>query len=154
MKIKIIKIGSDKNDALVIAAGEYLRRISKPWVVEVVALKEIKKPAANTATIMALEGKALLKAAEGCGLLIALDAAGKQTDSEGFANHLQHCERAYKSIAFIIGGSAGLSADVLKACNEKLSLSKMTLPHRLAFLTLVEQIYRATQIISGGPYHK
>lgn len=154
MHIKIVKIGSDRSDPLVGLAADYLKRMAHVWRVEVTSLKEIKQRNAGSKTIVKLEGEAIIRAVKGCDMVVALDANGAQMSSENFASQIDRWQIAHKSMAFIIGGASGLSQEALDACGFKLALSKMTLPHRLAYLTLVEQIYRASQILSNGPYHK
>ncbi|MBN1248746.1 MAG: 23S rRNA (pseudouridine(1915)-N(3))-methyltransferase RlmH [Anaerolineae bacterium] len=100
------------------------------------------------------EGVALLEAVEGIPWMIALDAKGKQTTSEGFASYLHKQVSVYRDVAFLIGGPVGLSEEVLSRCSERLSFSPMTFPHELARVMLLEQLYRAMTILSGEQYHK
>ena len=136
------------------AQEEYLGRLRR--YVEV-ALFEIQDVAGrNLPTDVALrrEGQKLLTATKASRWRIALDPAGREMDSLVFARHLDRLIQAHGKIAFLIGGPFGLSPDVLEVCDERLSLSRLTFPHELARVTLLEQLYRAVTILSGEPYHK
>ena len=107
------------------------------------------------AQVKAREGERLLARIGEGDRVIALAIGGRRYTSEAFAARLQLLrDTGTRSIAFVIGGSLGLSDAVLKRANETLSLSDMTLPHRIARLVLLEQIYRAHKICAGEPYHK
>lgn len=86
--------------------------------------------------------------------VVALAADGWSLDSEGFARHLETLLAKHPKVAFLVGGASGLPPGVLELADEKLSLSPLTLPHRLARLLLLEQLYRALAIIHGEPYPK
>ena len=86
--------------------------------------------------------------------VVALDAGGEAMDSRSFARRLEALLARHRRVAFVVGGADGLPAGVDALVHERLSLSPMTLPHRLARLLLLEQIYRAFTIIRGEPYHK
>ena len=82
--------------------------------------------------------------------VVLLDSDGRQHDSEGFARWLEQRRQSGRDLCFIVGGPRGLDLD---ACDEKLSFGPMTLPHQLARVVLLEQIYRANKILAGEPYH-
>lgn len=86
--------------------------------------------------------------------VVALDEEGRSMDSEGFARHLQQLLAAHPGLAFLVGGADGWPDGLDDRIHERLSLSPMTLPHRLARVVLVEQIYRALSIAHGEPYHR
>lgn len=88
------------------------------------------------------------------GLLVGMDPAGKQFTSEEFAEWLEKKIETYGDITFYIGEAEGLPADVRKGAKEFISLSGMTMAHRISLIVLAEQIYRALTIINGHPYHK
>ena len=101
------------------------------------------------------EGKRLMKYLKEDAHVIALAIDGKQYSSEGFAAKIDNLGmRGTSHIIFVIGGSLGLSAEVLGVADEKISFSKMTFPHQLMRLILLEQVYRGYRIIHGEPYHK
>lgn len=154
MNIKIVKIGIDKNDPLVLAALEFGKRMGTKHKYEVRSIKEEKRgKSANDVQIREKEGRALIAASDGF-FRIALDLGGKELTSESFARLLEQKELEGKKLAFLIGGATGLSEEVLHSADYKLKLSSMTLTHRMAYLFIAEQVYRATQILVGGPYHK
>ena len=120
---------------------------------EIIELNESR--AASASARKADEALRLLKAAGETSLKIALDVEGKAYGSQAFAKLIgQHRDSGIKSCAFIIGGPDGHGPDVLTASEFKLSLGAMTLPHGLARVVLVEQLYRIATILSGHPYHR
>jgi 23S rRNA (pseudouridine1915-N3)-methyltransferase len=133
---------------------DYLKRTKKPLFPHAV-FSETKGIKAHDSPEkrMVLEGQCLLEQSSSF-TRIALCPKGKEMSSEEFARFLEKKSHVSPKIAFLIGGAHGLAPDVLKACDSRLSLSNMTLPHRMAFLFLAEQIYRAGEIMNGGPYHK
>jgi 23S rRNA (pseudouridine1915-N3)-methyltransferase len=111
--------------------------------------------AASAVTRKAEEAGRLLKAAASASALVVLDEGGKALASEAFAKWLaQTRDGGCKGLAFLIGGPDGHGADVVQGAALKLSLGAMTLPHGLARVVLIEQLYRATTILSGHPYHR
>jgi len=154
MKIKIVKIGEDSKDIFVQSAKEYLQRIHKPFQAEIISAQENKRLKNSAdAVVKDQEGKTLLQLAAGH-YLVAMHETGKLISSVNFANFLEEKSTNGQKVAFLIGGPTGLSDEVLKTCHMQLSLSPMTFPHRMALCMLSEQIYRATEILRGGPYHK
>jgi 23S rRNA (pseudouridine1915-N3)-methyltransferase len=104
---------------------------------------------------LADEAADVLKALPEAAHVIALDLAGRQLSSEQLAEHLEQLSvRGRSNVAFVIGGSHGLDASVLQRADERLSLGPMTLPHNLARVVLLEQLYRSFKIRRGEPYHK
>ena len=101
-----------------------------------------------------IEGQSLLRAVPSDAVLVALTRDGQAMTSDDFARQLEEWQHRNRDVAFVIGGAHGLDAAVLDAADQKLSLSAMTLPHEIARLTLLEQLYRACTIIRGEPYHK
>lgn len=137
---RIVRIGKNK---VHLGIEDYLRKIA---AIEVINVKEEKGN--NRELIKQKEGEKLLDRV--IGYTLALSEEGSQIDSVTFAKMIEK----YPDISFIIGGAFGLSEEVKKKADYVLSLSKMTLPHELAYLVLVEQIYRAERILEGHPYHK
>ena len=154
MPIKICAVGYDKKDPLSQQAEDYLMRGGKRLGATIVPVAEAKrKKNQNDADHRQFEGEKLLAASERC-YRIAMDAQGKMFSSEQFASQLEKLQNQGQNIAFLIGGATGLSDDVKKTSDLMLSLSPMTLPHRLALCFLSEQLYRCAEIWRGGPYHK
>jgi 23S rRNA (pseudouridine1915-N3)-methyltransferase len=149
MKIKIISIDQDKSRQYSDISFEYVKRI--PWKIDVVDLE----PSNFSTQQKEKEGMAILKHIKPEDYLIALDPKGEHMTSETFAKTIQNLQNtSSKNIFFVIGGAFGLSESVKAKSNMLLSLSKMTMPHRIAKLILIEQIYRAYTIIKAHPYHK
>lgn len=141
----IHKISNSSPEREIIA--NYLKRI--PWTLTMSEL-ELKGTFPSDKQKI-LEGELLLKSIPTGSFAIALDEQGKEFSSKEFSNHL---EKITQPICFIIGGAFGLSTEVKERANMLLSLSKMTMPHIMARLMLIEQIYRAYTISKNHPYHK
>ena len=158
MKIKLITVGKIKEDYLKAAINEYLKRLSRYTKIEEIEINDEKAPENLSSKEIELikdkEGKKILKKLNK-EYVIALDIKGKQFDSIKLAYKLRDIF-SYESanITFIIGGSLGLSKQVLNKANLKLSFSKLTFPHQLMKVILLEQIYRSFRIINNEPYHK
>ena len=159
MNISIVTIGKLKEKYLKQGIDEYLKRLSIYAKVEIIELPDEKAPENLSETEMLQvkdkEGERILSKINDDTHVIALAIEGKMKSSEQLAKDLDQLATYGKSkIAFVIGGSLGLSNAVMKRANDTLSFSKMTFPHQLMRLILVEQIYRAYRINRGEPYHK
>lgn len=159
MKVTIISVGKIKEAFYRDAIAEYSKRLSAYCKLEIKEVSDEKTPDGASKElekqILDKEGKRILKALDENGYLIALAIEGKQYDSVAFAKHMDGLAVSGKShIQFIIGGSLGLSEEVLSKADEKLSFSKMTFPHQLMRVVLLEQIYRGFRINTNAPYHK
>ncbi|MEA3249503.1 MAG: 23S rRNA (pseudouridine(1915)-N(3))-methyltransferase RlmH [Patescibacteria group bacterium] len=155
MKISILAVGKLKESFLREARDEFVKRLgpyAKLNIVEVEA--ERLDGSVSDEEAMRREGERLLGRVADGAFVAALDRGGKQMSSEAFAKFIETTGADGTEIVFIIGGAAGLHADVLSRANQKLSLSEMTLPHEMARTVLLEQIYRAMQILKGGKYHR
>ena len=134
---------------------EYERRAGRYWSLKVVEVKEESARSRTEDEVRRSEGERLLAAAGAGTLVVACDEKGTMLRSEEFADWLRaERERATRDVAFIIGGAYGLSGDVLESAEMRMALTRWTLPHELARLVLVEQLYRAGTILRGEPYHK
>ena len=140
------------------AAREYEKRLSRYDKVEVIELPDEKEPAhlspAAIAQVMDKEGRSILGRVRREDAVVALCIDGQAQTSEQLADTLSRLRMDGRRIVFIIGGSLGLSPEVVARADIRLSLSSMTMPHQLARVVLLEQIYRAFKIISGERYHK
>ncbi|MDP2339459.1 MAG: 23S rRNA (pseudouridine(1915)-N(3))-methyltransferase RlmH [Deltaproteobacteria bacterium] len=155
MRLRVIFLGEDPRDPLQQAAADYLARCGRRFDAGLVPLKPGKRGKnADDDAVRAAEGVELLKASEGC-TRIALDKGGQQpSSSESFAASIESLMAKGKPVAFLIGGATGLHASVVEQCFAVWSLSPITFAHRLAVCVLAEQLYRASEIARGGPYHK
>lgn len=159
MKITLVCVGKLKERYLTEAVEEYSKRLGRYCFLEVVEVADEKTPdhasAAEEDMIKKREGERILKAVKDNSYCIALAIEGKMLSSEELAKRIDTLGIAGTShITFIIGGSLGLSEEVLKRADYQLSFSRMTFPHQLMRVILLEQIYRAYRIISNEPYHK
>lgn len=159
MNISIITVGKLKEKYLKLGIEEYTKRLSAYAKVDIVELADEKAPENLSETDMLIvkqkEGERILAKISPDAHVIALAIEGSMKTSEQLAENLDRLATYGKSkITFVIGGSLGLSEDVMKRANETLSFSKMTFPHQLMRLILVEQIYRAFRINRNEPYHK
>ena len=155
-KITIVAVGRLKERHWRDAAAEYLKRLG-PYANVHVAEVADRDVTRDESAALAAEGADVLRAlqAAGSSLAVALDVGGRQLSSEEFAQWLaDHDLSGRSSVTFLIGGAAGLAPDVLARADERLSLGPMTLPHQMARVVLLEQLYRAFRIIRGEPYHR
>lgn len=154
----IICVGKLREKYFAGAAEEYLKRLSRFGKFEIIELPDLPEPqnasAAQQMQIMEKEGENILSRIRQGDRVIAMCIDGPQYDSEAFARHLAENEMKGGRQVFVIGGSLGLSKAVIQRADEKISLSKMTFPHQLARVLLLEQIYRACKINAGERYHK
>jgi conserved hypothetical protein TIGR00246 len=159
MKISLICVGKIKEKYLTMGIDEYKKRLGRYCSLEIIELPDEKTPdnagPAVEESIKKTEGNRILKVLKEDSYCIALDIKGNMLSSVELANHLDRLFVSGKShISFVIGGSLGLSDDVLNRADYRLSFSKMTFPHQLMRLIFLEQIYRAFRIMNNEPYHK
>ncbi|WP_396128959.1 23S rRNA (pseudouridine(1915)-N(3))-methyltransferase RlmH [Exiguobacterium mexicanum] len=159
MNISIITVGKLKEKYLKLGIAEYTKRLSAYAKVQEIEVPDEKAPEhlseADMFLVKQKEGERILAKISPDTHVIALAINAKQRTSEEFARELDQLATYGKSkIAFVIGGSLGLSDDVMKRSDDTISFSKMTFPHQLMKLVLCEQIYRAYRINRNEPYHK
>ena len=158
--IDLICVGKLNAKYFAEGVAEYQKRLAAFANFRIIELPEEKieeKNASDAVVKKALEkeGKAILSNVRKGAAIVALCIEGKQMSSEELAHLVGELPMmGYSGISFIIGSSEGLSDEVKRSCNLRLSMSKMTFPHRLARVMLLEQLYRAFNIASGGKYHK
>ena len=159
MNINIIAIGKIKEKFTKEAIKEFQKRLSRYCKLNIMELEDEKAPQNLSQKDMDIikdkEGERILNKLNPSSYIIALDIKGKSLSSEDFSKKMEDLMvEGNNHITFIIGGSIGLSKEVLSKCNYKLSFSKMTFPHQLMRLILLEQIYRGFRIMKNEPYHK
>ena len=157
--VNLIYVGNIRENYLLAAAAEYEKRLSAYCRLVCTELKEEKLPdepsQAQIDAAIKKEGERILAVLPQKSKKLALCVEGKQLSSEEFSSLLKTAENSgFSQISFIIGGAFGLSEEVKKVCDFRLSLSKMTFTHRIARILLLEQIYRAENIAASGKYHK
>lgn len=159
MKITILCVGKIKEKYLRDGIGEYAKRLSRYCKLDFIEVPDEKTPDGASETmelqIKKIEGDKLLKYMKDGDYVIALAIEGKMLDSVEFARKMATLGiQGVGHVIFVIGGSLGLSGDVLQRADYKLSFSKMTFPHQLMRMVLLEQIYRGYRINTNSPYHK
>ncbi len=158
MNAAIVCVGKLKENWQREACAEYIKRLSRFGTYAVREVEDLPEPAHSSEAIqrqiMEKEGKAILKQIKPGERVIALCIKAPAPDSEKLAKQLGEISRRGERIAFVIGGSLGLSDEVLARADEKLSLSNLTMPHGVARVLLLEQLYRCEKILAGERYHK
>ncbi|MBE7082216.1 MAG: 23S rRNA (pseudouridine(1915)-N(3))-methyltransferase RlmH [Clostridiales bacterium] len=151
LKINLVTVGNLKDKFFIDACGEYEKRLSRFCVLNIKELKEFTNYE-NIEQIKYLEGEEIIKNLKG--YVVLLDVKGTLISSEELACKINDIANINSEITFVIGGSYGVSEAVKQKANLKISMSKMTFPHRLARVMLLEQIYRAFTINNNISYHK
>lgn len=159
MKIKIVTVGKLKEKYLKDGIAEYTKRISRFAKLEMIELTDEKTPdkasELENQKILETEGERILSKVRERDFVVVLAIEGKTLSSEEFSKQLEQASiKGYSTLTFIIGGSLGLAPVVKNRANLSVSFGRLTLPHQLMRLVLVEQIYRAFTIQQGSPYHK
>lgn len=150
--IKIICLGKIKEKYLKDGIDEYTKRINKYTKIDIIELQD--QDFSNINIILEKERDLILKNLNDKDYIITLEIEGENLSSTDFAKKLDNIQTHYANITFIIGGSYGLHNDIKKKSNLKLSFSKMTFPHQLFRIILLEQIYRSYKINNNETYHK
>ena len=149
--IKIITVGKIKEKYITDEINEYLKRLSKYTKINLIEVPDENFDITKT---LETEKKSILKYVSEKDYIITMEIEGKELSSIEFAKKIDEIQISNSNICFIIGGSYGLSDEIKKMSNFKLSFSKMTFPHQLFRLILLEQIYRAYKINNNESYHK
>lgn len=159
MKITLVTVGKIKEKYLRDAVAEYAKRLASYCKLEIIEVADEKTSEhaseAEEETVRFREGERILKHVKEDAYVVTLEILGRQLSSEELADKIEELGVRGKShVVFVIGGSIGLGREVLKRSDYALSFSRMTFPHQLMRVILLEQIYRGFRIISGAPYHK
>ena len=159
MKITLLTVGKVKEKFYVQAIGEFTKRLSRYCKLEILEVADEKTPDGVSGQaeeqIRQKEGERLLKHIRDDAYVISLEIGGKMLDSLEFSRKIEELGvQGTSHIIFLIGGSLGLGLNVLKRSDFSVSFSKMTFPHQLMRIILLEQIYRGYRIMAGEPYHK
>ncbi len=158
MQIQILCIGKIKDAYISSGIAEFEKRLRPYGKIFITELAEVKIPenasVSEELRVKEREGELILANAKEGFMKIALDPNGTSLSSEEFADVFRDAKLSGKNLCFIIGGPLGLSPELLKSAEKKLSLSRMTFTHPMTRLILLEQVYRAFRILNGEPYHK
>lgn len=149
MQIHIITLGKNKDKALQAMIEDYLKRMA--WTV---VFKEIAPPQCSDAERKSREAELIRAALPAKAFVIALDERGDMLDSPGFAARWDTLQQTHSTVAFVIGGADGLDEALRRQAQMVVCFGRMTWPHMLVRLMLVEQLYRASTILAGHPYHR
>ena len=150
MQVIIAAIGRDRAGPTRELFDDYCRRA--PWPIRLVEIAP--RSSEPTERRLREEADRLLQAVPQGAVLVALDEAGRQLDSAGLARRIARWQEEHGTLAFVIGGPDGLAPSVLDRAEIALAFGRMTWPHRLVRVMLAEQLYRASTILSGHPYHR
>lgn len=158
MNMALICVGRLKERYWRDAAGEYEKRLARFGRFEEIELPDLPEPANSSeaieAQIRAREGRAILQKIREDDIVVALCIDGKRMDSIELSGLVRRLTDTGRRVVFVIGGSLGLSPEVVARAQHRLSFSPMTFPHQLARVMLLEQVYRALKISAGEKYHK
>ena len=159
MKITLVTVGKIKEKFYTDAIAEYAKRLSRYCKLEIIQVADEKTPdkasEAEELQIKDKEGKRILEQIKDGAFVIALAINGNMLDSVELAERIDKLGiGGVSQLVFVIGGSLGLSEEVMRRADFSLSFSKMTFPHQLMRVIFLEQLYRSYRIISGEPYHK
>jgi 23S rRNA (pseudouridine1915-N3)-methyltransferase len=155
LKITLITLGNKMPDWVVQGSNDYAKRFNDGIQLKIIEIPLIKRSkSSDLSRIMEKESLLIKEALPNGARLIALEIEGKTFSSEQLAVKITQLQQISSHLCFLIGGPEGLSNDILQLCDERWSLSKLTLPHPLVRIILLETLYRAWSIINNHPYHK
>ncbi|KAA0445913.1 MAG: 23S rRNA (pseudouridine(1915)-N(3))-methyltransferase RlmH [Candidatus Thioglobus sp.] len=154
MKINLIAIGKKMPSWIQTGIEHYQKQLPSGMNFNLITIEGQKRKNTSIEQIKIAEGELLLNASAGSNLIIAFDENGKQNSSKEIANSLQNWQQNGVSVALLIGGADGLSEQIKKQAHQLWGLSNLTLPHSMARLLAVEQIYRAHSLLTNHPYHR
>ena len=154
MVFHIIAVGRVRNSGFSTACDDYVGRVRHYAKLHIHEVPDGSRRSKSPKAILHEEAEALREAAPSNARLVAVSRGGCKLDSRAFATKLDKWRQAGRDLVFFIGGAYGLDRSLQRRCDETIRLSDMTLPHELARLVLLEQIYRGNTILKGEPYHK
>jgi 23S rRNA (pseudouridine1915-N3)-methyltransferase len=154
MKLSIFAVGDKLPAWAETGVAEYVKRMPREARIEIVAIRPEKRSGQSTERIKTLEAGRILEKLPSGACLVALDEHGKELGTRELADSLEGWLHSGRDTALVIGGADGLDPSILKRAELTLSLSRLTLPHALARVLLVEQLYRAWTVLANHPYHR
>jgi 23S rRNA (pseudouridine1915-N3)-methyltransferase len=154
MVFHVVAVGKLRDPALRAAGEAYRERAARYFTLKVIEVPDAARGARSPEAARRAQASVLLERLPADATVVALTREGEAEDSPGFADRMARWQRDARDVFFVIGGAGGLDPSVIARCDGRLSLSTWTLPHELARVVLMEQIYRAGTILKGEPYHK
>ncbi|MCA9524846.1 MAG: 23S rRNA (pseudouridine(1915)-N(3))-methyltransferase RlmH [Myxococcales bacterium] len=156
MRLQVIAVGRLKLDYARLGCAEYATRLGRHFPLDIQEVRDAhRSKGGDAARFRADEARSLLGAVAPGATLVALDERGREWDSRAFADWLaEQRDAGTGTMAFLIGGPDGLDPEVRERARVVWSLGRLTMPHELARLVLLEQLYRAASILQGSPYHR
>ena len=155
MKIQIVAVGQKMPKWVDEAFHEYAKRLPRQSAVTLSCINTATRHSGETVSRnQQQEAEKIRKKIQSADLTIALDEKGKQWSTAEWAENYSHWLQHYPNVSFIIGGPDGIEPQLLKQADQKIALGRMTLPHGLARVVLIEQLYRAWSVVEGHPYHR
>lgn len=154
MKLHVVAVGRVRNPDLRAACDQYAARTARYTQLEIHEVPEGGRGRQPPEAVQRREADALLRAIPSGARTVAVTRKGSMPTSREFARQIDRWRQDARPVAFVVGGAYGLGSSVLDRCEEMLSLSHLTLPHELARLVLLEQLYRGNTLLRGEPYHK
>lgn len=155
LKITVVALGNKMPDWVVKGSNDYIKRFKDGIQLKIIEIPLINRgKSSDLSRIMEKESSLIKEALPNGARIIALDIEGKCFSSEELAIKITQLQQVSSHLCFIIGGPEGLSSEIMAHCDERWSLSKLTLPHPLVRIILLETLYRAWSIINNHPYHK
>lgn len=154
MRLWIVAVGDKLPGWADSAVSEYVKRMPREARVEIVPVRPEKRSGQSAERIKAIEAVRILERCPSGALLVAMDEHGREATTRELSLNLERWLRSGRDVALLIGGADGLAPDLLTRADTTLSLSRLTLPHALARVLLVEQLYRAWSLLTNHPYHR
>ncbi|MGK0204773.1 MAG: 23S rRNA (pseudouridine1915-N3)-methyltransferase [Planctomycetota bacterium] len=155
MKVRLLTVSQRQPSWVVEGFAEYEKRLPRAWQFQLQEIKpEARTSGQTTPKVQAAEAVRLRNAVPKGAIVVALDERGDSWSTERFAEQIETWQQAGRDLAFVIGGADGLDPEFRREAANRLSLSRMVMPHGLVRVMFVEQLYRAATVIDGHPYHK
>ncbi len=154
MHIRVLAVGERQPDWVTTATDTYVSRLPRPWRFSIDTLPAAQRGKSAATSAKDVEGQTILSAVGAGERLIALDEHGRQRSSVELSAWLDTWQQDGRDVCLVIGGADGLSQECLARADARWSLSQLTLPHGLARVVVVEQLYRASSLLAGHPYHR
>jgi 23S rRNA (pseudouridine1915-N3)-methyltransferase len=155
MRIRLVTVSHKQPSWVLDACADYVRRLPREWGFEVVEIKpEHRGGGSSTERVQAAEAERLRRAVPKGARLVVLDERGKALTSTALSERVRRWQQEGRDVAILVGGADGLDPALRDEADECLQLSAMTLPHGLVRIVTIEQLYRASTLLAGHPYHK